>query len=178
MDIDFLKECLTYNEETGYFYWKIRPLHHFKNAHAMNIWNSLYSNKKAGTVNSSNNCDHYKRVKISVNSKSIMAHQIAWSFVNGQIPNGLFIDHIDGNATNNSIVNLRLVTHSENHRNRKIQTNNKSGAQGVRFNLGKWRARIKIHGKEKHLGSFNTKEEAIEARKQYAMQNGFTERHC
>jgi len=78
---------------------------------------------------------------------------------------------------NNVIHNLRLVTHSENHRNRHIQSNNTSGTPGVRIHKNKWSARIKINGKEKHLGSFTNKEQAIEARKKYALKHGFTERH-
>ena len=177
MDITTLQEALNYAPKTGLFFWKKRPLHHFKNSHGMNIWNSRYAEKQAGTIYTPTKYSNYKRIKIVVKNKPLMAHQIAWTFVYGAIPESLFIDHMDGNATNNAISNLRLVTHSENHRNRYIQSNNTSGVTGIRFINNKWRARIKIHGKEKHLGTFETKEQAIEVRKKYAFENGFTERH-
>ena len=177
MDIITLHEALNYDSQTGLFFWKKRPELHFKNSHCMNKWNSRNAGKQAGTIYTPTRLSDYKRVKIVVGNRPIMAHQIAWMLMHGAIPDGLFIDHIDGDATNNAIKNLRLVTHSENHKIRKIQSNNSSGVPGVRTKSGKWYARIKINGKEKHLGSFQTKEEAVAARKQYAIEHGFTERH-
>lgn len=177
MDIATLHEALDYDSKTGLFFWKKRPEHHFKNSHCMNKWNSRHAGKKAGTIYTPTRLSDYKRIKIVVSNRPIMAHQVAWLLTHGAIPDGLFIDHIDGDATNNAITNLRVVTHSENHRNRKIQSNNKSGVPGVRFKAGKWYVRIKIQGKETHLGSFQSKEQAVETRKQYAIKHGFTERH-
>ena len=177
MDIVTLQEALEYLPESGKFFWKKRPLHHFKNAGCMQRWNSRYAGKEAGTTYTPTRSSDYKRVKIVVGNRPVMAHQIAWVFARGHIPHGMFVDHIDGDATNNAINNLRLVTHSENHRNRRIQSNNSSGVPGVRMYRGKWCARVKINGKEKHLGSFQSKEAAIEARKRYAIEHGFTERH-
>jgi hypothetical protein len=177
MDISTLREALEYFPETGLFFWKTRPVHHFKNEWSMNKWNARYAGQKAGTVYSPTRGIDYMRVKIVVGNKPVFAHQLAWWFVHGVIPHGLFVDHIDGDATNNAISNLRLVTHSENHRNRRIQSNNSSGVPGVQMRRGKWCARIKINGKEKYLGSFASKEQAIDARKKFAIHHGFTERH-
>ncbi len=51
--------------------------------------------------------------------------------------------------------------------NRKINRNNTSGVKGVSYRKGrgKWRAYIKIKRKDISLRNFNTKEEAIVARK-------------
>lgn len=43
-------------------------------------------------------------------------HRIVWELHNGPVPEGLEIDHIDGNKQNNDISNLRAVSHSENLR--------------------------------------------------------------
>lgn len=48
---------------------------------------------------------------------------------------------------------------------RAIQINNTSGCSGVDFHCGRWRARYSIDNKTHILGEFNTKEEAIAARK-------------
>ena len=64
------------------------------------------------------------------------------------------------------MINLRLATVQENNHN--ISTSNKNNASGLRgvcwhkFS-GKWRAQIKINGNIKHLGLFNTSDEASEA---------------
>ena len=42
-------------------------------------------------------------------------HRLIWSSVNGEIPEGLQVNHIDENKENNSIYNLNLMTNSENH---------------------------------------------------------------
>jgi hypothetical protein len=41
-------------------------------------------------------------------------HRLIYQTFAGEIPNGLEIDHINGDRHNNSIDNLRLVTHSQN----------------------------------------------------------------
>lgn len=62
---------------------------------------------------------------------------------------------------NNELVeNTRISMISD----KKIRSDNKSGHTGVVFRDNKWVARIAISGKEHHLGTFNTKEEAIAAR--------------
>lgn len=78
---------------------------------------------------------------------------------------GNVVDHINGNKWDNRKINLRICTNSENGRNLKKKKNNTSGFPGVKaINSGKFRARIVINGKESGLGTYNTFEEAKEAR--------------
>jgi hypothetical protein len=72
--------------------------------------------------------------------------------------NDLEVDHIDGCRINNQISNLRMVTHQQNHFNRTT-------AKGYIWNKRdkKWQAYIKINGKQKHLGYFDTEAEARDA---------------
>ena len=86
------------------------------------------------------------------------------------VPGCDFIDHRDCDRTNNSVENLRWVTHQENMQNRALAKNNTSGFKGVRFDKGKWRARIMVDGKEIHLGRFDTAEEAVAVRSARANQ--------
>ena len=82
------------------------------------------------------------------------------------IPSDMEIDHKDMNRLNNRRSNLRCVTHQQNQVNQGLQKNNTSGYAGVSFfpARGKYRARIKISGKDIHLGYYRTIEEAVQAR--------------
>ncbi len=83
-------------------------------------------------------------------------------------PNGkLCIDHISGDTADNNVNNLRWATYQENMQNRSISSDNTSGTTGVYFNkaTNKWEAKIGLNGKLQHIGLYNTKEEAITARK-------------
>lgn len=78
-------------------------------------------------------------------------------------PDGMHVDHIDGDPTNNVRSNLRLCTHAENMRNRKIHSNNRSGYKGVYFGGTLWRAQIRANGKTYRLGYHKTPEDAYAA---------------
>lgn len=54
---------------------------------------------------------------------------------NGGINLGLEVDHLDGNSLNNSVENMRLVSHSVNSRNQKQRTTNYTGYTGVHFKV-------------------------------------------
>lgn len=77
------------------------------------------------------------------------------------------IDHINRNPLDNRLSNLNIVTHAENSENKSINKRNKSGVAGVTWHKQrkKWRARINKQGKEYSLGLFESKQDAIEARK-------------
>ena len=82
-------------------------------------------------------------------------------------PDNCVVDHINGDKTDNRKENLRLCQQNENARNRKRNKNNTSGVTGVRFHRqsGKWVARIKVNYRYIALGSYDTMEEAVIARK-------------
>ena len=80
-------------------------------------------------------------------------------------PRGLEVDHINGDLLDNRKCNLRICTHSENMRNRKLQKNNMSGYRGVSmvFPSRKYTAQIYNKRKKIHLGTFDTAEDAARA---------------
>lgn len=75
-------------------------------------------------------------------------------------------DHINGDGLDNRRVNLREATHAENMRNRRRQVNNTSGFVGVSRHKQKrkWEARLRVDGKKRHFGYFETAETAAHAR--------------
>jgi hypothetical protein len=135
------------------FTYKNGVLHYNMNVALMKVGD------RAGTLRS----DGY--IGIYIQKKYHWAHRIIWTIFNGEIPEELFIDHIDGNRSNNLIENLRLCTTQENAYNRGKQSNNKSGYKGVSFHKQKqkWVAQIKLEGKNKFLGFFVNPEDAYEA---------------
>lgn len=84
---------------------------------------------------------------------------------------GISTDHRDGDGLNNRRSNLRQATHAENMRNCRKASNNTSGIKGVCWSTWamKWRARIKVDGRNRHLGYFTTIEAAAAA---YAEASG------
>jgi hypothetical protein len=80
------------------------------------------------------------------------------------------VDHEDRNGLNNTRDNLRLATHGQNMANTKVRADSKIGIKGVYCRGNRCYARIKVNGKEKHLGAFDSIEQAhaayIEAAKQ------------
>ena len=88
-------------------------------------------------------------------------------------PQGLIVDHIDGNPLNNKRENLRLATVAENGQNRGKPATNTSGFKGVDFHkgTGKFRAQITVNKKRITLGYFLTASDAACEYDQAAIQH-------
>jgi hypothetical protein len=81
------------------------------------------------------------------------------------------VDHWDGNGLNNCRSNLRSASQSQNAMNREQPRSNSSGLKGVsRTPNGRWRARITVDWREKHLGTFDAPSDAAHAYDQAAMK--------
>lgn len=104
-----------------------------------------------------------------------LAHRIAFAHFHGFEPD--HVDHINGDKTDNRIVNLRSVTKRVNSSNRTISSRNTSGVTGVHRHKNKWRATIRIKGKAKMLGDFDTIEMAAAARSRACAENGYIDRY-
>lgn len=112
----------------------------------------------AGTVAANGYCF------VMVKGRQYLAHRLAWLYVNGAFPEG-DIDHINGDKRDNRISNLREATRSQNMCNRRAKPNSRSGIKGVHWHpqARRWRSAIAINGKSKHLGYFDTIDEARDA---------------
>ena len=87
--------------------------------------------------------------------------------------NLLFVDHVDRDTKNNSISNLRWVTHQENMMNAsKTKGNTSSLYKGVSWHKRdkKWKSQIMINGKNIYLGYFNNEIEAARAYNEKAIE--------
>lgn len=152
--VELLRELFYYNPETGEVRWKTRPKRAPKD-----IVGSI-----AGTITTTG------RRQVRVNGRYYQVHRIAYIIYNGEVlqPHEE-IDHINRNPLDNRITNLRKVDRSGNLHNRGLLRTNRSGVTGVCYDneRGKWLA----HFRKKHLGRYNTLEEAVAARKQAETDN-------
>jgi len=127
----------------------------------------------SGVVGTIPQSQRHAYLKIGVGRKIYSAHRLAWLYMTGSFPLGQ-VDHINGDKLDNRFANLRVATTSQNKQNtRKARKDSRSGLLGATWHSKskKWRAAIQIDGKKKHLGYFDTPEEAhrvfIEHKRRY-----------
>lgn len=86
-------------------------------------------------------------------------------------PDGIHVDHRDGNGLNNRRTNIRLATPAENARNRRLYKMSASGFRGVfPQKSGTWYAAICVNRTDLYLGTFPTAIEAALAYNEAARQ--------
>jgi hypothetical protein len=150
-DQEYLKSILDYSPRTGIFVWKFDQT-------KLKCRNTRHAGKQAGCQ------DQRGYIRINISGRYYLAHRLAWIMMNGAI-DGDDVDHTDLNPSNNKWSNLRKATRSQNLMNKSISNKNTSGFKGVslfkRDNL--WHAQIQINGKNKHIGYYNTPEDAHSA---------------
>ena len=90
----------------------------------------------------------------------ILTHRMIFYKTYGYLP--YQVAHQDNHRLNNLPSNLRAASHLDNCRNKSSLVGSSSKFLGVSKygKHNKWRARIVVSRKEKHLGSFDTQEEA------------------
>jgi hypothetical protein len=173
MSTQYIQEALSYDPENGLLTWKMRPREHFKTDKGHRIWRTRYAGAIAGAPTTKG------YLKLSLCGIGLKAHRVAWEIFHGEPPRGQ-IDHINGNPADNRIANLRVVTNGTNARNRSLSSNNVSGFHGVhwREDLGRWSASIGVGDeKKKSLGFYDTKEEAVAARRGAEVVLDYHENH-
>lgn len=172
LKIEVLHKRLVCNADVGKLFWRERTLDMSVDQRSCSIWNAQFSGVEAFTAYSKG----YKRGNI--NGFFVYAHRVIWAMHTGAWPIDQ-IDHINHNRDDNRIINLREVSVVENSQNSKLYNTNSSGVTGVSFckRLNKWRAYIMIDYKQISLGYFIDKSQAIIARKQAELSNGFHRNH-
>ena len=95
---------------------------------------------------------------------SLMMHRIILGRVLGRILlSNEQVDHVDRDGLNNRRENLRLSTPAQNQQNQRRHIDSTTGYKGVRYNKGKWMARISVNKVRVYLGVFETPEAAYAA---------------
>lgn len=104
--------------------------------------------------------------------KNYLLHRLIAIYFIPNLDNKPNVDHNNNITTDNRIHNLRWCNHSENGMNSKISKKNTSGIKGVIWNksINKWCAQIMINNKNKYLGRFENKEDAIKARQKASVE--------
>lgn len=105
------------------------------------IFSGRYKNQKnvskgdvAGGIG---NSGYYQ---VRCHTKLVLVHRVIYELHFGEIPDNMFIDHIDGDRTNNKIDNLRLVERVSNARNCRLRKDSTSGKVGVNYCKNKQRS--------------------------------------
>lgn len=114
---------------------------------------------------------------VAIGRKSYLAHRVIFMMQEGRWPH--HTDHINHDKADNRWSNLRDVTQADNNRNMPKQANAASGFVGVSLHkpTNRYRAYITADGKSKHLGLFDTVEEAVAARKMASLDYGYHANH-
>lgn len=154
--IEKIKKVLKY--ENGKLFWT-----HFHTVRR--------KGKRAGTIHNG-----YRRIHFD--KTIIMEHRIVWAIFNDCWPKG-DLDHINGIRDDNRIENLREVTRSQNCQNTKRHRKGLPIGVGWSKAQKKWRARVpknylgfKSKILQKHIGYFDTKEEAEKALIEFCKSGG------
>ncbi len=135
-----LRKLLNYAPETGVFRWRVRR-----------------GRNNVGTVAGSIHPPKGYRV-ICIDGKIYGANRLAWFYMTGKWPK-LEIGYINHKTSDARWANLRAMTPSQ--RGAATRTRNKLGVRGIWITKsGKYVARIKVAGKKKYLGLFDTIEKA------------------
>lgn len=140
-----LTELLSYDGDTGLFFWKKGR-------------GKAGAGAKAGVINARG------YVQIGIDKKVHLAHRLAWIYYYGSKPS-MHIDHINRIKTDNRISNLRDVSPSQNSQNTVASCRSRSGIKGVSWDKKrkKWSASIVYLGKSYALGRFHNMQDAVNA---------------
>ncbi len=131
----------------------------------------LFNAKIAGTVALQSKNGGYCRGTLL--KRPMTAHRAAWAIHYGRWP-AQTIDHINGDRSDNRLVNLRELSRADNARNKGSPKSAKSKFVGVSWfkRSGKWRARSpNAHGRVS-LGLFETEIEAAKAYDKFLLSAG------
>jgi hypothetical protein len=121
-----------------------------------NLGRSRLNMRKANDVAGYINQEGYWEIRIG--NTSIKISRIIWILLNGQIPDGIIVDHKDGNPLRNVSDNLQLLSKPANLRALNgPYSSNTSGFLGVfKRQNNTWTAAMRRLGKLHYLGNYSS----------------------
>lgn len=125
----------------------------------------LSYNPHTGIISGCSSYRHkYGYIYLRVGRKELLAHRVAWRLYYGVWPARM--DHKDRDRSNNRINNLREATKEQNAQNRLFKT--RYASKCIYFDPShpsrkKYRVRVQVDGRRKHIGWYETEEQAKEA---------------
>lgn len=167
-----LAKIISADFETGNLFWKAREPGLF-GVENHNPWNAKYAGK---SVYLRPRGDGYFQVRIF--GREFTFHRVVMALSTGRWAPEM-VDHINGDRSDNRLVNLREASPSDNARNRGRSKNNRTGRIGVNLapRAGAFTAAIVADGKRTHLGTFDSFERACAARAEAERDLGFHANH-
>jgi hypothetical protein len=168
-------KLLRYDEATGKLFWLPRGRGWFSHDASYSSFVTRFANKEALTAD---NGEGYRTGTLL--TYRVKAHQVIWYMLHGKLPDeGFEIDHINGNKSDNRLINLRCVKKEDNAKNLRRSHRNQTGVLGVSLYKpsGKWLARINADKKTKCLGYFESFEDACKARLEAELENNYHKNH-
>jgi len=155
-----LRQLLRYVPETGDLFWRERGVEWFADGvnrtaiHACRNWNARYAGSQAFTSK-----DAHGYLIGAIKNVKYKSHRVIWAMIYGEWPSG-DVDHINSDRSDNREHNLRAASRSQNMRNRGATKSNSTGLKGVCWDAGrkKWLAQIRVDGRNKYLGRYDTPE--------------------
>ncbi|RHO08431.1 AP2 domain-containing protein [Clostridium sp. AM22-11AC] len=142
---------------------EVHSTHHMTGERLHNIWRGM---KARCYIESCSNYQYYggRGIQICAEWKNDFTAFYNWALSHGY-SDDLSIDRVNSNG-NYEPENCRWVTMKKQFWNRRRWNTNKSGETGVIWSEDrkKWRAYITVNRKRINLGSFESKEDAVNAR--------------
>lgn len=167
-DIETLRALFDFDCEAGTLIWRPRPREMFRTNAQFHRWNMSYSGLLAGRITGAG----YRNIKIM--GEGFQAHRILWKLAYGREPGE--IDHINRVKADNRISNLRVVSRSENMRNKGVTINNACGEKHIHWmpKLKRWTVQLMVPGKgQRQLAWCKTLEEAVQVRDRLYAELGY-----
>ena len=144
---ELLRELLEYCPNSGRLWWK------------KTLSNRVRPGREVGAPDGQG----YRVMMVS--GYTTRVHRTIWAHYHGHWPTG-FIDHINGDRSDNRILNLRDVTNAVNLQNNyRPQVNSTTGLRGVWFDKRRnnFVAELSANRRKYRLGAFKTAEDAQQA---------------
>lgn len=166
-NFDLLSDLVSYNSVDGSLVWKARS-----GTAGSTRFNSMYAGNLVGHK------DRCGYLGFKLGRSWYLAHRVAWLLHYGSICENKCIDHINHDRADNRICNLRLVTRSENSKNRKPNKNT-TYCVGVTYrkDRGVFNVKISVDRKVKRLGAYKSLFDAACKRKSAELKYGFHNNH-